>query len=136
MRYGYFDTEHREYVIDRVDVPVSWTNYIGLRDLCGVLNHTAGGYLFYKSPEYYRISRFKPNGVSMDRFGHYMHIRNDETGEYWSIPWQPVELELDKTAYTCCHGLSYTVYQCEHERIAEVDCVYRGLPDGDESCCG
>ena len=29
MRYGYFDNEHREYVIDRVDVPVSWTNYIG-----------------------------------------------------------------------------------------------------------
>ena len=27
MRYGYFDNEHREYVIDRVDVPVSWTNY-------------------------------------------------------------------------------------------------------------
>ena len=24
MRYGYFDNEKREYVIDRVDVPVSW----------------------------------------------------------------------------------------------------------------
>ena len=24
MRYGYFDNEHWEYVIDRVDVPVSW----------------------------------------------------------------------------------------------------------------
>ena len=42
MRYGYFDNEHREYVIDRVDVPVSWTNYIGLKDMYGVFNHTAG----------------------------------------------------------------------------------------------
>ena len=31
MRYGYFDNERREYVIDRVDLPVSWTNYIGLK---------------------------------------------------------------------------------------------------------
>ena len=63
MRYGYFDNEHREYVIDRVDVPVSWTNYIGLKDMYGVFNHTAGGYLLYKSPEYHRITRFRPNGV-------------------------------------------------------------------------
>ena len=33
MRYGYFDNDNREYVIDRVDVPVSWTNYIGLKDM-------------------------------------------------------------------------------------------------------
>jgi N,N'-diacetylchitobiose phosphorylase len=30
MRYGYFDDEKREYVIDKVDVPVSWTNHIGV----------------------------------------------------------------------------------------------------------
>ena len=66
MRYGYFDNEHREYVIDRVDVPVSWTNYIGLKDMYGVFNHTAGGYLLYKTPEYHRITRFRPNGVPMD----------------------------------------------------------------------
>ena len=33
MWYGYFDNTNREYVIDRVDVPVSWTNYIGLKDI-------------------------------------------------------------------------------------------------------
>ena len=27
MRYGYFDNQAKEYVIDRIDVPVSWTNY-------------------------------------------------------------------------------------------------------------
>ena len=52
MKYGHFDQERREYVIDRVDVPVSWTNYLGVEDLCAVVNHTAGGYLFYKSPEH------------------------------------------------------------------------------------
>lgn len=50
MQYGHFDNEKREYVIDRVDLPVSWTNYLGVKDMCAVLNHTAGGYLFYQSP--------------------------------------------------------------------------------------
>lgn len=55
MQYGHFDNEKREYVIDRVDLPVSWTNYLGVEDLCAVVNHTAGGYLFYKTPEYQRL---------------------------------------------------------------------------------
>lgn len=85
MRYGYFDNERREYVIDRVDVPVSWTNYIGLKDMYGVFNHTAGGYLLYKTPEYHRITRFRPNGVPMDGPGHYVYLRDQDTGDYWSI---------------------------------------------------
>ena len=63
MQYGHFDNARREYVIDRIDLPVSWTNYIGIGDMYGVFNHTAGGYLLYQSPEYHRISRFRPNGV-------------------------------------------------------------------------
>lgn len=51
MQYGHFDNQKREYVIDRVDLPVSWTNYLGVQDMCVVVNHTAGGYMFYKSPE-------------------------------------------------------------------------------------
>ena len=46
MQYGHFDQQKREYIIDRVDVPVSWTNYLGVEELCAVVNHTAGGYLF------------------------------------------------------------------------------------------
>ena len=32
MRYGYFDNERREYVIEKVDLPTSWTNYLGVED--------------------------------------------------------------------------------------------------------
>ena len=82
MKYGYFDNEAKEYVIDRVDLPTSWTNYLGVKDMCAVMNHTAGGYVFYKSPEYHRITRFRPNGVPMDRPGHYVYLRDDESKDY------------------------------------------------------
>ncbi len=117
MEYGHFDQEKREYVIDRVDLPTSWTNYLGLQDLCSVVNHTAGGYTFYKSPEYHRITRFRGNSVPMDRPGHYVYLRDEETGDYVSISWQPVGKPLDQARYTCRHGLSYTVYECEYDGI-------------------
>lgn len=117
MQYGHFDQNNREYVIDRIDLPASWTNYLGVRDMCAVLNHTAGGYIFYKSPEYHRITRFRPNGVPEDRPGHYVYIRDDEDGDYWSISWQPVGKSLDEAVYQCRHGLSYSVYESEYRRI-------------------
>lgn len=126
MKYGHFDREKREYVIDRVDVPASWTNYLGVEDLCAVVNHTAGGYLFYKSPEHHRITRFRPNSVPMDRPGHYIYLRDDETGEYWSVSWQPCGGETE--GFRCRHGLSYSVYECcrNHVNAAQTLFIPRG----------
>lgn len=117
MRYGYFDNINREYVIEKVDLPTSWTNYLGVEDTCVVVNHTAGGYMFHKSPEYHRITRFRGNAVPMDRPGHYVYIRDNETKDYFSISWQPVGKPLDKAKYTCRHGMSYTVYECEYDGL-------------------
>jgi N,N'-diacetylchitobiose phosphorylase len=117
MRYGYFDNARREYVIERPDVPVSWTNYLGVRDMCTVISHNAGGYSFYKSAEHSRITRFRPNGVPLDRPGHYVYVRDDDTGEYWSISWQPVGLDLAAAKYEVRHGLSYSKFSCDHADI-------------------
>ena len=130
MRYGYFDNEHREYVIDRVDVPVSWTNYIGIKDMYGVFNHTAGGYLLYKTPEYHRITRFRPNGIPMDGPGHYVYLRDQDTGDYWSISWQPVG--KPKEHFSCRHGLSYIKYHSDYSGTAPFRILLSGiqLPPG------
>lgn len=130
MEYGHFDDANREYVIDKVDVPTSWTNYIGTQDMVGVINQTAGGYLFYKSAEYHRITRFRANAVPEDRPGHYIYLRDDETGDYWSVSWQPVGKPLDKANYKCRHGLSYSVYSCEYNGIYAEQTLF--IPRGDD----
>ena len=127
MQYGFFDNSNREYVIDRVDVPVSWTNYIGLHDMYGVFNHTAGGYLLYKSPEYHRITRFRPNGVPMDGPGHYLYLRDHESGDYWSVSWQPVG--KPKEYYSCRHGLSYSKYHCDYSGIDAEQTLFVAMDD-------
>ena len=123
MKYGHFDNEKREYVIEKVDLPTSWTNYLGVEEFATVLNHTAGGYSFYQSPEYHRISRFHGNSIPMDRPGYYIYIRDNEkkadgTNDYFSISWQPVAKDLDKAKYTCRHGMSYTTYECKYDDLA------------------
>ncbi len=117
MKYGHFDNEKKEYVIDNVALPTSWTNYLGVKDTCVVINHTAGGYMFYKSPEYHRVTRFRGNAVPMDRPGHYVYIRDNDNGDYFSISWQPVGKPLDKAEYKCRHGLSYSIYECLYDKI-------------------
>ena len=117
MRYGYFDDQAREYVIDRVDVPQSMTNYLGTQRMGTVISHNAGGYSWLDSPQHHRITRFRPNGVPMDWPGHYVYLRDDETGRYWSLSWQPTGLPLNEAEYVARHGLSYSVFSCKYEGI-------------------
>lgn len=132
MKYGYFDQENKEYVIDKLDLPTSWTNYLGVKELCCVVNHTAGGYMFYKTPEYHRITRFRANSIPMDRPGHYVYLRDDETEDYWSISWQPVGKSMEEAKYECRHGLSYTKYACNYSKIEAQQTLFIPIDDAVE----
>ncbi len=129
MKYGHFDNKNREYVIDRPDIPVSWTNYLGVKDMCTVISHNAGGYSFYKSTEDHRITRFRPNGVPLDRPGHYVYVRDDETGEYWSISWQPVAKDFTKAKYVVRHGLSYSKFKVDYQGIQAEQTLFIPIDD-------
>ena len=129
MRYGHFDNENREYVIDRVDVPVSWTNYLGVKDLCTVISHNAGGYSFYKNSEHGRVTRFRPNGVPLDRPGHYVYLRDHESGQYWSVSWQPVGKDLAKAKYETRHGLSYSKFSCDYQDLKAEQTLFIPVED-------
>ncbi len=132
MRYGYFDDTLREYVIDRVDVPVSMTNYLGTQRMGTVISHNAGGYSWLDSPQHHRITRFRPNGVPMDWPGHYVYLRDDESGKYWSLSWQPTGLPLEEAEYEARHGMSYSRFLCQYEGIHAEQTLFIPREDGDE----
>jgi len=106
MRYGYFDDEHREYVITRPDTPLPWLNYLGTDAYVGIISNTAGGYSCYRDARLRRLTRYRYNGVPTDSGGRYLYLRDNRSGEYWSPSWQPTRCDLD--SYECRHGLSYT----------------------------
>ena len=107
MRYGHFDDERREYVVEQPATPLPWVNYLGTDDYFGIISNTAGGYSFYRDARLRRLTRYRYNAVPFDVGGRYIYLRDNGSGEYWSPSWQPTQSELD--AYECRHGLSYTV---------------------------
>ncbi|MFZ1382171.1 MAG: hypothetical protein WAS54_05195 [Scrofimicrobium sp.] len=144
MKYGHFDTARDEYVIDRPDVPVSWTNYLGTKNYGAVVSHNGGGYSYYKSPEYGRITRFRQNGIPLDRPGKYVYVRDDADGEFWSISWQPVGLPFkadqddpdgkartaaDTGVYTSAQGLGYSRFEASYRGIDATQTVFIPLDD-------
>jgi N,N'-diacetylchitobiose phosphorylase len=135
MRYGHFDTENCEYVITRPDVPASWINYLGVKDLCTVINQNAGGYSFYKSSERGRVTRFRPNAVPVDRPGHYVYLRDEADGDYWSASWQPVGKQLadaehlDGAEYRTRHGLGYSIFESSYRGISARQKVFIPVDD-------
>ncbi|WP_433379290.1 GH36-type glycosyl hydrolase domain-containing protein [Actinoplanes sp. CA-142083] len=106
MRYGHFDDERREYVIDRPDTPLPWINYLGTEAYFGIVSNTAGGYSFYRDAKLRRLTRYRYNNAPFDVGGRYLYLRDDATGDFWSPSWQPTRSPLDE--YECRHGLSYT----------------------------
>jgi cellobiose phosphorylase len=107
VRYGHFDDERREYVITRPDTPLPWINYLGSEAYFGIISNTAGGYSFYRDPRLRRLTRYRYNNAPLDLGGRYLYLRDEDSGEYWSLSWQPVPRDLDD--YSCRHGLGYTV---------------------------
>lgn len=117
MRYGYFDDARAEYVIERPDTPMSWINYLGTADYCGIISNNAAGYSFYRSAKSGRLLRFRFNSIPMDRPGRYIYLRDNADGDYWSATWQPVAKPLDQYRTVCRHGLGYTRFESEYKGI-------------------
>ncbi|MFA4843620.1 MAG: glycosyl transferase [Candidatus Margulisiibacteriota bacterium] len=113
-KYGYFDTDNKEFVITRPDTPLPWINYLGSEDYCGLMSNTAGGYSFYRDPKERRLTRYRYNNVPMDRGGRYIYLRDNSSEEFWSASYQPV---MKSNKYECRHGLGYTVIEVEYAGV-------------------
>jgi len=105
--YGYVDEAAREYVITRPDTPTPWMNFIGQGRYGGIISNTAGGYSFDRDPRNRRVSRYRYNAVPVDQPGRYIYLRDQQSGRFWSVTWQPTrQCKLD--SYECRHGTGYT----------------------------
>jgi len=114
MRYGYFDDNRREYVIETPETPLPWLNYLGCEEFFGLVTNTGGGYCFYRDARLQRLVRYRYNGVPGDAGGRFLYIK--EAGkEAWSPAFLPCGVKLD--AYRCRHGLGYTAFEGEKDGL-------------------
>ena len=114
MKFGHFDDERKEYVIETPYTPLPWINYLGNEDFFGLISNTAGGYDFYKDAKMRRITRFRYNNVPEDNGGRMFYIEDGK--DRWSPSFMPLKTPLDK--YECRHGLGYSVFSGEKNSLS------------------
>ncbi|MCK5821919.1 MAG: hypothetical protein KAH17_08530 [Bacteroidales bacterium] len=130
MNYGSFSPDGREYVIERQDTPSPWINYLYNGQYFSSISNNAGGISYFKSPLHGRITRYRINDVPHDRPGKYIYVRDNDTGEFWSLSWQPTN--RDPKAYRVAHGFGYTRMECEIEGIESSVSYFVPLHDNQE----
>ncbi|MGK7397531.1 MAG: GH36-type glycosyl hydrolase domain-containing protein [Candidatus Cyclobacteriaceae bacterium M3_2C_046] len=113
MKFGFFDDQHREYVITTPQTPYPWINYLGQEDFFSIISNTAGGYSFYKDARLRRITRYRYNNVPIDNNGRYFYLKEGDT--IWCPGWKPVKTDLDH--YECRHGLGYSLFKAAKNEL-------------------
>jgi len=116
MNYGKFSKDGREYLIDRQDTPSPWINYLYNGRYFSTISNNGGGISYFKSPLHGRITRYRINDVPHDRPGKYVYLKDLDTGEVWSLTWQPVG--GDPSAYKVAHGFGYTRVEAQVNGIS------------------
>jgi cellobiose phosphorylase len=115
MNYGHFSPDGKEYIIDNVATPRPWINYIYNNEYFSTISANGGGISYHRIPLHGRITRYRINDVPADRPGKYIYVQDQDTGEMWSLTWQPVGKQVEK--YKVAHGFGYTRVESEIDGI-------------------
>ncbi len=115
MKFGHFDDERREYVVQTPQTPSPWINYLGSEQFYSLFSHTGGGYCFYRDARLRRILRYRYNSIPADSNGRYFYLRDEADGDYWSVGYMPVKRPVDH--FECRHGLGYSRLESRRKEI-------------------
>lgn len=136
-KFGHFSPDGLEYVTTRPDTPRPFDNFIWNKSIIANIQQTGVGYTDYQigTNEMTKLSTGIGRICDFDVFGRdtfmnrLIYIRDNETGKFWNVGWEPVKAKYDK--FTCRHGIGYTIIE---NSTNGVDASYRIFaPRGDEA---
>jgi len=107
---GGFSKEGREYVIS-VDAeqrtPLPWVNVIANPHFGCVVSESGSGYTWLENAHEFRLTPWHNDPVS-DPGGEAFYVRDDETGQFWSVTSQPA---AGRGRYVVRHGFGYSIFE-------------------------
>lgn len=113
-KYGYFTDSGATYCIDDWKTPRPWVNVISNGQWGFVISQAGGGYSWLNHSMLNRVTRWNQD-VLKDSDGKFMIMRDEDSGDCWSLTPQPLKPAYDK--YLCKHGLGYTTFITEFQGI-------------------
>lgn len=111
-----FHDEKKEVEFLRHDTPTPWMNYLSNGTFHTMLSQAGGGVAFYKSPQIWRITRYRFFHLPTDRSGPYIYLQDRANGEYWCPTNEPAHTR--PTSWKSAHGMGYTRFEAERDGLA------------------
>jgi cyclic beta-1,2-glucan synthetase len=108
--YGGFDKSSREYVIrlqEDQNTPLPWINVITNGSFGFQISESGGGYTWAENSRENKLTAWSNDPIS-DPQSEVIYLRDEETGEFWSLTPQPVPTNSD---FIVRHGFGYSVFE-------------------------
>jgi cellobiose phosphorylase len=113
---GGFDLDKNEYVIRLMEgknTPSPWINVVSNKDFGFHVSESGSAYTWYKNSRENKVTSWSNDPV-IDAPGEAMYLRDEITGELWSITPRPIR---DQGEYTLSHGFGYSSFKHEAKGI-------------------
>jgi cellobiose phosphorylase len=122
--YYRFDDERREVVMLRPDCPSPWMNYLSNGEFHTMMSQAGGALAWYRSPQIWRINRYRFFHLPMDRSGMYVYLRDADSGRVWCPTGEPMKQKPAR--WQARHGLGYTRFEAEQDGLGAELCYFIG----------
>ncbi len=125
---GGFTQDGREYVIlldEGRTTPAPWVNVVANPRFGFLATESGGGYTWSENSRENRLTPWSNDPVT-DPIGEAIYLRDEDTGEVWSIA--PLPIRLSGT-YIARHGQGYTVYERNSHGIKQELLLFVPLED-------
>ncbi len=122
-QFGNFNEEGNEFIITNPKTPRAFDNYLWNDSLFSSVHQTGVGFIDYQIGKSEGVQLFTGIGriCDFDVFGReglmsrLIYIRDNQTGEFWNVNWEPVKKKYD--SYSCTHGLGYSIISSEVNKL-------------------
>lgn len=135
-RFGYFSQDGSEFVITDPATPRAFDNFLWNRAVYSNVQQTGVGTMDYQIGDTEGIQLLTGVGriCDFDVFGrdHLMsrliYVRDNRTGDFWTINWEPVCAPYEY--FRCTHGMGYSRIESGVNGIAQTFRIF--VPDGND----
>ncbi len=123
-KYGYFNEDGTEFIVTNPRTPRAFDNFLWNDAVFSNVSQTGTGCFDYQYDGKEAIQLLTGVGriCDFDVFGrdHLMsrliYVRDNETGEYWNVNWEPVKKEYE--CYECRQGMGYMIINSKTSGIS------------------
>lgn len=108
--YGGFSGDGKEYVIrlqDGMNTPLPWINVIANPKFGFQVSEVGAGYTWSLNSGEYKLTPWS-NDPILDPTGEALYLRDERTGECWSVTAGP---KREQGSYTIRHGQGYSIFE-------------------------